>query len=449
MTSTSRRNFLKTTGLITASTALIGAGAPKIHAASDNTIRIGLVGCGGRGRGAAIQALRADDLTELVAVGDAFQDRAQGYVAALANDASVASRVKVGDKCFGDLDNYKKVIDALSPGDAVILASPPAFRPLHFEYAVNRGLHIFAEKPLAVDTPGCNRILKANELAKQKGLKCAVGLMMRHHKRTAEIVKAIQDGVIGDIIACNIYRKHGEMFPSFRFPQDATPLHKQLIGFQGFRWGNGGFCVDWLIHTKDVVCWARGDYENAPIASVFGIGGRSVRTANDQLFDHADYEYQFADGVKMTAQLQHINGTHYYGGAWMFGTKGVARLGEGIMDPKIYKGLKEVKANVIWQPEAKNNDHYQEEHNRFYAAIRNNENWNEIDRGVEATLVSLMGRYATDSGLEVSYEAAKKSEYVMAPGLDTWNLQSEAPVKPDENDSYVYTIAKPGTTKEF
>jgi predicted dehydrogenase len=437
-----RRRFLKHTGSIVTAGALTGAAVPMVHAAEDNTINIGLVGCGGRGLGALQQALNADSGIKIYALGDAFQDRAANAAKHLMKDAKIANRADIGDRIFGELDSYKKVIDTLNPGDAVILASPPAFRPLHFEYAVKRGLHIFAEKPLAVDTPGCKKILAANETAKQKNLKVAVGLMMRHHHRTEEAVKAVQDGIIGDIVSCYVYRMHNEFFPPHR--NDYTPLQSQLIGFQGFPWGNGGFETDWMIHSVDVACWARG--EMLPV-SVEGQGGRQVRTVNDQLFDHAAYEYRFDDGVKMVVRLRHQSKTFYYSGDWVYGTKGAARIGEGIMSPKIYKGYKEIPENVIWQPKSNDNNHYQEEHHLFFKAIRSNTTWNEIKRSVDATMTCIMARMAVDSGLEITTQAAWDSTYEMAPGLENWTLSSQAPVLPGQDGRY--PLAKPGTTREF
>lgn len=443
----SRRDFLKTSGLLTAGTiaagsVLSGTMVPKVHAAEDNTIKIGLVGCGGRGRGAVSQALHTQGPTKLVAIGDAFIDRAKSVLEFLQKDEFVAPKLDVGDHVFGDLDNYKKVMDVLSPGDVIILATPPAFRPHYFAYAVEKGLHIFAEKPLAVDTPGCKKILAANEVAKQKNLKVAVGLNNRHYWRTEETIKAIQDGEIGDIIACWVYRLQPE-FPFIHNP-NLTPLQNQLLGFQNWTWGNGSYMVDWMIHNIDICCWARG--EQSPV-SIQGQGGRQVRKANDQMYDHCAYEYRFGDGVKMMVQLRQITKAWHSFRAVIQGTKGCAVVGEGVGNPVIYKGLKETPENIVWKPQAAGCDSYQEEHNRLFKAIRENSSWNEIERGVQATFVSIMGRMAVDSGLELSYDTCWNSTYELAPNIENWTLESEPPVKPDENGKYHTAI--PGETKEF
>ena len=437
----SRRDFLKTTGVIAAGAALVGAAVPKVHAGESNTIRVGLVGCGGRGGGAIRQALNTGP-TKLVAIGDAFDYRAKNTLAALQKDGHYASKIDCGDRIFGGLDNHKKVIDCLEPGDVVILATPPSFRPHYYAYAVEKGVHAFVEKPVGVDTPGCKKMLAANEIAKQKNLKIGVGLNNRHYFRTEETVKAIQDGAIGEIIACWVYRMHGP-FPYINDPK-LNAIQNQLLGFQNWTWGSGSFMVDWMIHNIDICCWARGDM--LPV-SVQGQGGRQVRTSNDQMFDHAAYEYRFDDGVKMMVQLRQIAKTYSSFRSVIHGTKGCAVVGEGVRDPIIYKSLKEASDNIAWKPQADTCDSYQEEHNRLFQAIREDKPWNEIQRGVDATFTSIMGRMAVHSGQELSRETCWASTYEMCPNIENLTMNSEPPVKP--NEFGLYTQAKPGETKEY
>ncbi|MDR1962173.1 MAG: hypothetical protein LBQ50_00125, partial [Planctomycetaceae bacterium] len=191
-------------------------------------------------------------------------------------------------------------------------------------------------------------------------------------------------------------------------------------------------------------CWARG--EQTPV-SVQGQGGRQVRKANDQMYDHCAYEYRFDDGVKMMVQLRQITKSWHSFRSVIHGTKGCAVVGEGVGNPVIYKGLKEIPENIAWKPQAGGCDSYQEEHNRLFQAIREDKTWNEIERGVKATFTSIMGRMAVDSGLELSYDTCWNSTYELAPGIENWTLESEAPVKPDENG--IYHTAIPGETKEF
>lgn len=438
----SRRNFLKTSGLLAAGGVLAGMAVPKVHAAEDNTIRVGIVGCGGRGRGAIRQAINTPGPTKLVAAGDAFAERAKMAVDLLKGDKQVADKVDADTNIFGGLDNYKQVMDCLSPGDVVVIATPPAFRPHQFAYAVEKGLNIFAEKPLAVDTPGCKRMLAANEIAKEKNLKVAVGLNNRHYWRTEETIKAIQDGEIGDIVSCWVYRLENA-YPHFHDP-NRSELQNQLIGFQNWTWGSGSYHVDWMIHNIDICCWARGDMWPAWVQ---GQGGRAVRTANDQMFDHSAYEYCFEDGVKMMVQLRQITKTWLRFRSVIHGTKGTAVLGEGVGDPIIFKGYKEIPENVAWKPKSGGCDSYQEEHNRLFAAIREDRPYNELERGVKATFTSIMGRMAVDSGQELTAETCWNSTYELAPGIENWTWDSPAPVQ--ANDDGRYPIAVPGETKQY
>jgi len=438
----SRRTFLKQSGVLTTGLALTSM-VPKVHAAETNTINVALVGCGGRGGGAIRQALSTGN-TKLVAVGDAFGHRAENFTNALKKDEHFAPKIAQDVPVFGGMDNFKKVADALSPGDVIILATPPAFRPFHFEYAVNRGLHVFAEKPVATDTPGCKRMLAANEIAKQKNLKVAVGLNNRHYFRTEETIKAIQDGAIGDIIACYVYRLQNPM--PYIYDANLSVFQNQLLGFQNWTWGNGSYMVDWMIHNIDICCWAHQD--KLPV-SVEGQGGRQVREFNDQMYDHCAYEYRFYDGVKMIVQLRQIANTWMRFQSVIHGTKGCAVVGEGVHAPLIYKGLKEVKENIVWKPETPVCDSYQEEHNRLFKAIREDKPYNEIDRGVDATFTSIMGRMAVDSGQELTRDLCWDSTYELAPGLENLTFESDAPIMPDENGSFAHHIAVPGVTKQY
>ncbi|MDR0870895.1 MAG: Gfo/Idh/MocA family oxidoreductase [Planctomycetaceae bacterium] len=441
---TSRRGFLKTSGIL-AGTVLAGTAVPKVHAASDDTINLAWVGCGGRGSGAVRQALSTAGPTRLVAVADAFDYRAKNAYNALNGDEKFKGKIDVEDRCYGGLDSYKKAIDALKPGDVAVIATPAGFRPAHYAYAVEKGVHAFIEKPVAVDAPGCKKMLAANEIAKQKNLKVAVGLNNRHYFRTEETVKAIQDGKIGDIIACYVYRMHGPF--GFFYDNKLSALQNQLLGFQNWTWGSGSFMVDWMIHNIDICCWAR--KEMLPV-SVQGQGGRQVRRANDQMFDHAAYEYRFGDGVKMIVQLRQIANTYSSFRSVIHGTKGSAVVGEGVGDPAIYKGYLERKEDIVWQPETPRCDSYQEEHNRLFEAIRSDKPYNEVERGVDATFTSICARMAVDSGQELTREQCWASAYELAPGIENLTLDSEPPVKPDrETGSYAASIAIPGTTKQY
>ena len=267
----SRRDFLKTSGKAVAGAALTGAIAARSYAAENNTIKIALVGCGGRGSGAALNALSTSGQTKLWAMADVFQHRLEGSLKNLSQ--KFTSQVFVPpERQFLGLDGFKKAIDALDKGDVVILATPPGFRPLHFEYAVQKGVNVFMEKSFAVDAPGIRRVLKAGEQAKAKNLKVAGGLMSRHYKPLEEAVRQIHEGAIGEVITAWAYRMHGPVGIGAKQP-DMKEFAYQIANYSCFTWLNGSFIVDWLIHNIDVCCWVK----NAWPVSVQGMGGRQVR----------------------------------------------------------------------------------------------------------------------------------------------------------------------------
>lgn len=435
-----RRDFLKTTGVLAAGSLVAGTMAPKVHAAGSDVIKVAMVGCGGRGRGAVKNAISADPGTKLVALADAFEDKANAIAGFMKKE--FGDRVDTEGRVFSGLDSYKKAMDCLGPGDVVVFATPPAFRPLHFAYAVEKGLNIFAEKPLAVDAPGCRKMLELNEKAKEKGLKVAVGLNNRHYLRTEETVKKIQDGMIGDVVSCWVYRLQQEM--SLAKTPDKTAFQHQLLNHNGWTWSSGSFMVDWMIHNVDVCCWAR--KEMWPV-SVEGQGGRQTRTFKDQMFDHCAYEYRFEDGVKMMVQLRQIPKTWMAFRAVIHGSKGCAVVGEGVRDPIVYKTLKEANDNILWKSGLPGDNSYQKEHDRLFKAIRDNKEWNEVDRGVRATFTSIAARMAVDSGQELQLADLWESKYEMTPGIENWTIDGEPPVKPDENGNYALPV--PGVTKQY
>ena len=441
--SSSRRSFLKSTGLLTTGFALSGLAIPKVHAKEDNTIRVGGIGCGGRGRGAIANAISTPGPTRLVAICDAHIDRAKGTVAGFQKDENLAPKCQgLEDNIFGGLDGYKKVMDVLSPGDVVVLGTPPAFRPLHYAYAVKRGLHVFAEKALAVDTPGCKKMLAANAIAKQKNLKAMVGLDQRHFWRAEETIKKIHDGAIGDIVSCWVYRLQNDY--GFHNNPNLSPLQNQLLHYGGYTWLSGSYMVDWMIHNIDICCWTRKEMQ--PV-SVQGQGGRQVRRHPDQMYDHCAYEYCFEDGVKMMVQLRQLSKGWQAFKAVIHGTKGSAVLGEGVGEPAIYKRHRETRQDMVWQSELPGNSTKQEEMNRLFKAVRDDSPFNDIDRGVHASFVSIMGRMAVDSGQELTHETCWNSTYDLCPDIENWTMDSPAPVMPQADGTY--PLAIPGETKQY
>lgn len=437
--SVTRREFLSTSTKVAAGAAMVGALPRAGYTVENNTIKIALVGCGGRGGGAVAQALSTAGPTKLWALADFFEPRVQSTLNNL--EPGFAAKLDVPqDRQFYGLDGYKQAMDSLDPGDVVLLATPPAFRPLHVEYAVARGLNVFMEKSFAVDAPGTRRILKAGEVAAQKNLKIAGGLMSRHYLPLEQAVDQIHHGAIGDVIMCWANRMHGPVGFKPRAPGMSELAH-QINNYSNFTWLNGSFIVDWLIHNIDICCWIK----DAWPVSAQGIGGRQVRTDPDQLFDHYTAEYTFADGTKMLAQGRHITNAFDFFGDFIQGAKGCAILGEGQPKPRLFKGHKPDPADLLWRYTGPECDHYQREHDLFFDAIRNNKPCNETERCAKSGFTAILGRMACESGQLITWDEAFASELELAPGLDRLTNESSPPVMPDANGKYPSAI--PGQTK--
>jgi len=442
----SRRDFLKQTGaLAAAGTVLTSSMMPAVHAAGTDTIKIAFVGCGGRGSGAARQALYADPNVKLWAVADVFPDKSRGAVRDFTREFAEQEKGHMidvsSDRVFDGFDAYKKAMDTLDPGDVVLLTTPPAFRPLHFAYAVEKGLNVFAEKPVAVDIPGLKSLRESNRIAMAKGLKVAVGLNNRHYYRTEETVKALQDGALGDLISFFVYRSH----PAHSLDRrgNRTSLQHQLRKIFNYNWLTGSFIVDALIHNLDICCWAK---QQIPV-SALGIGGRLFRRDKDDLIDNANVLYTFADGKVMHMFSVTMDNTWTGFRAVIHGTKGCAHLGEGVPEPKLYEDWNgewnDIKTSkAFWSPKVGGNDSYQTEHDRFFKAIRDNQEWNEMERGIDATFTPIMGRMAIETGRLVTAEQAWSSTFQYAPNVADLRLDGDSPVMPDDNGDY--RVARPG-----
>ncbi|MDR3109977.1 MAG: Gfo/Idh/MocA family oxidoreductase [Planctomycetaceae bacterium] len=442
----SRRSFINKTGAIAAGSLLASSFAPRVHAAGDDVIKIAIVGCGGRGGGAVRQALNAAPNVQLFAVADVFEDRLKGLVGSVAKNLAEQGNSKKFDvpaeRQFLGFDAYKKAMDALSPGDVVLLTTPPAFRPLHFAYAVEKGLNIFAEKPIAVDIPGLKTIREANKKAIEKNLKVGVGLNNRHYARTAETVKAIHDGQIGDVLAAYVYRL--QQIHSITPHSDRSPLEQQLRYLFNFNWTTGGFIVDALIHNLDICAWSVGQI---PVAAQ-GQGGRLLRRDQDQLIDSSVVEYYFNDGRRMTMYARTMARCWGSFQGVVHGSKGSAVLGEGVGNPGLYKNFNAGKSGSgepFWRASAPQNDSYQTEHNLLFKAIRENQTWNEIERGIDATFIPIMGRMAVESGQFVTADRAWNSTFQYVPSIENLSFDGPFPLVPDANGDYPQPI--PGVTE--
>ena len=432
-----RRDFLKGASLGVLGASLVSQGIG-VHAAESNTINVALVGCGGRGGGAVMQAMSTDGPKKLVALADVFENKVRWLASSVKE--KFPNDVDPNLQQITGLDGYKHAIDAVGPGGVVLLATAPAFRPLHVEYAINKGVHVFMEKSFGVDAPGVRKILKANELARQKNLKIVGGLMSRHSIPLQRAVEQLHAGIIGERIACWAYRKHGPVgFVPCR--EGESIVAHQIRNYSNFTWLNGSFMLDWLIHNLDVCCWAKGEY---PV-SAQGMGGRQTRTEKDQLFDHYAVEYTFKDGTRLFAQGRHQLGTWKCFQSTIHGTTGCAIIGEGVPNPRIYQGHNPIAENLLWEyGDGRTKDQYQIEQDVLFDSIRNDKPVNESERCCMATMVGVLGRMATETGLTISWDEAMNSTTELAPNLDTLTMDGPAPVMPDENGHY--PIAMPGIT---
>ncbi len=446
-----RREFLRLTSGALAGASALGValparGGPQEQAAGEGggdaeLLHVALVGCGGRGTGAAANALLTEGPVQLVAMADAFASQIETSSKVLSTQ--YPEQVDLPEeRRFTGLDAFRKAIDAVAPGGVVLLATPPAFRPQHLEYAIAKDCHVFMEKSFAVDAPGIRRVLGAGEQATRRGLKVAGGLMSRHYEPLQQAVGQVHDGAIGEVITAWAHRVHGPVGFNPR-REGSSELAHQIRNYSCFTWLNGSFLLDWLIHNLDIACWAKGAW---PI-SAQGQGGRQVRQEPDQLFDHYDVAYTFPDGTRLSAQGRHINGCWGFFGDVLHGATGCAVLGEGVPQPKLYRGHVQEPESLIWQFDGERPNPYQVEHDRLFRAIREDLPYNETERCAHAALTGILGRMAVESGKEITWQQALESDFELAPGLDELTLDSDAPVAPDAEGRY--PIAVPGVTRAF
>jgi len=446
----SRRNFLKTTGTLAAAASTLQATAAGAFAQEDNEIRVALVGCGGRGTGAAEQALSVPEQgpIKLVAMADVFPRRLSTSRGGLSRRFEADGRMDVPEeRQFIGFEAYKQAMDCLRPGDVVILTTPPAFRWVQYMYAIEKGLNVFMEKPLTVDGPTSRRMLELNKKAREKNLKVGVGLMCRHCDARRELFDRIQNGEVGDLNMLRAYRMTGPTASAAvpPMPEGKKPLHYQISQFHGFLWLSGGAVSDFLIHNIDEACWMKNDWPVEAIAC----GGRHYRGEMiDQNFDTYSMEYTFADGAKLFVDGRTVPGCHSDFATRVHGSKGLAVVSSASHTPaksRIYKGQKEDADKLTWaypQPEA---NPYQLEWNHLIAAIRNDTSYNEVERGTMASITASLGRMAAHTGQKISMDQIMNGDHEFAPGIDKLTLESDSPLMPDENGKY--PIPYPGIIK--
>lgn len=439
--SNSRREFLKTSGGLVAASALAGVAVPACHAGEPGPIKLALIGCGGRGSGAVADALSTKGgPVKLYTMADVFPDRVQSSFKNLSNRFKEKIDV-TPERQFVGFDAFKKAIDCLSPGDVAMLTTHAAFRPMHFEYAVQKGVNIFFEKSFATDSPNTRRLLKAAEESEKKNLKVACGFMWRHSKAREEVVQRVHDGAIGDVHTLRIYRVHGPVFCP-KLPAGANEVEFQLRHPNSFNWVGSGFFIDWHCHNVDQACWVKGAW---PVAAQ-AFGGRCYAECGN-LFDHYTVEFTFDDGAKLFAFSRHMNGCWNEYADYAHGSKGAAVIMSslGTANPRIYKSQKMTEENLVWRQQTDCNP-YVAEWQLLLDAIRQDKPHNEARRAAEANLSAIMGRMAAHTGQYITREQAMKSDFQFVKDIDSLTLDTPAPIHAAPDGTYA--APQPGVTKE-
>lgn len=418
-----RRTFVKQS----AGTLAIATAAAQMtlltnaHAAGSDTLRVGLVGCGGRGTGAAEQALTADQNVKLVAMADAFQDRLEDSLSTLKASA-VASRVDVPkDRQFAGFDAYKNVIDQV---DVVLLTSTPHFRPMHMAYAVEKGVHMFVEKPVATDAPGVRAVLQTCEDAKKKNLSVVSGLCWRYFHPRREAMKRVRDGAIGDIVAIETtYNSGGVWEPRVTRDKVGSEMEYQMRNWYYYTWLGGDHIVEQAVHGIDTMGWALGD---EPPSRCWGSGGRQVRTEPQygNIYDHFSIVYEYPNNVRGYHNCRHWRDTAQQTKDYILGAKGTC----DVFAPSITGPNK-------WRHRGEKNNMYQTEHDELFAGIRAGKPVDNAIYAARSTLLAIMGRMVAYTGEAITWEQALNSKESLAPPQYAWG---DVPQRP---------VARPGLTK--
>lgn len=434
-TNISRKDFVKKTSLFAGGGLLLGSlpvGA-SAYAAGDDTLNVAVIGCGGRGTGAANQALNADPGVKIVALADLFRDRIDQCYDALSQRHLETGRLDVPEEHkFTGFDSYK---EAIALADVVILTAPPGFRPAHFEEAVKSGKHMFIEKPVATDAPGVRRVLEAAKEAREKKLNMVLGLQRRYQDNYRETYKRLQDGIAGDIVSGQVYWNDGGVWVRER-EAGMGEVEYQVRNWFYFTWLAGDHILEQNIHNIDVANWFIGEYPE----TAQGMGGREVRTDKKfgQIFDHHFVEYTYPGGAVISAQCRHQQNTF-------------SRVAENFQGTKSniyvdFNNRAEIRGRdgtVYFDHDGMNDPNpYQQEHDELFAAIRSGEVIDDIDYGAKTTLAAIMGRMATYSGQMITWEEAMNSDAQLMPDYVAWDM--EPPVLPDENG--YYPVPVPGVS---
>ncbi|MBS0208306.1 MAG: Gfo/Idh/MocA family oxidoreductase [Planctomycetes bacterium] len=418
----SRRNFLKGTTAAAVAGAISSplTIARSAHAAGGDVLRLGLIGCGGRGNGAAVQALKADKYTRLTAMGDLFPEQLTRAAKLLKDQQEVADRVDVPEeRQFSGFDAYQKVID--SGVDVILLGTPPHFRPLHLQAAVDAGKHVFAEKPVAVDAQGVRKVLATVRQAKEKGLSICSGLCWRYENTARATIAQINEGLIGDVIAieANYYSSPpGKAWPMPRDPA-WSDMEYQIRNWYWFTWLSGDHIVEQAVHSVDKASWILRDV--APETCI-GVGGLQARTAPDrgQIFDHHAVNFEYASGVGVHFNCTQQVGTVRDVSVTVRGTKGVAVIEKG--------AIRSRGGESLWRYRGPKNVMHQTEHDELFAALRAGKQVTDGEYMAHTTMLAIMGRMATYTGQKLTWDQAFNSKENLTPAKYEWGPGMNADV---------------------
>ncbi len=428
-TPASRRDFLKSGAVVAGTLGLNLSMNARAFAAGSDQLKVGLIGSGGRGTGAAQQALTADSQVKLVAVGDVFRGQIDSSLSNLKANNRIAEQVAVDeDHKFVGIDSYKKVIDCC---DVVLLTSPPGFRPVHLRAAVEAGKHIFTEKPMATDAPGCRSVMESVKLAKEKKLAIVAGFCWRYDSPRREFFKRIHDGQIGDVVSVfgtYLTSPVKPMPPAKTRPEGITDFEWMVRNWYNFTWLSGDGIVEQAIHTVDWLQWVMKDA--APLRCT-AVGGRQIPAHGGNIFDHIEINYEWDGGVRGFMAQRQIPGCHNENSLYVHGTKGTATIRGGGDTGVSIDG-----ANPWKYDGPKSRDMYQIEHDEFFDSIRTGKPINDGDRMLTSTLTGIMGRMAGYTGKQVTWEMALNSKEILVPEItDGWNTKID-----------VAPMAQPGAT---
>ncbi len=439
----SRREFLKLGGAA-AGTALAGTTVPHVHATENNTIGLALIGCGGRGSGAVVDAFEATGgPVKLVAMADIFEKRMDSAHKRLSKLAPEKVDVPK-ERQFVGFDAYKQAIDCLKPGDVAMLCGYAGFRPYQLEYAVQKGVNVFMEKSFASDPVGARKVIEAGAAADKKNLKIAAGLMCRHSVNRQALIERIRNGEMGQIQLIRAYRMHGAI-PMRPKPAEEKELFWQIRNFVHFYWVSGGLWAEMDIHQIDELCWLKDMW---PV-SAHGIGGRVANsTDRSQNLDSYSVEWTFPDGTKAYDVVRYINKCYTAFETFVHGTKCAAQFSGNIHAGTVhtYKDQRCQDDNIAWQAPKEQCTPWRAEWNDLLDAIRKDKPYNEAKRAALTNIADMMGRAAVNSGQIVTWDQVMNSNFQWCSYISTMTPDSPPPVQPDANGFYPVPI--PGVWKE-